>query len=84
MWRSACSSFALALYLAAAAVLGRGAYDLRLAVAYVQVASLAVAALCWFAGRWVACRERRAERRAVRRWADGLAAGGVTKPVVPN
>ncbi|MDT0263989.1 hypothetical protein [Jatrophihabitans lederbergiae] len=35
MWRSACSSFALALYLAAAAVLGRGAYDLRLAVAYV-------------------------------------------------
>jgi len=67
---------ALALYLAVATLAGRGAYEVRLAVAYLQVASLAAAALLWITGRWAARRERRADRR----WAARLAAEGVTKP----
>ena len=68
---------ALALYLAVATLAGRGAYEVRLAVAYLQVASLAAAALLWFTARWAARRERRADRR----WAARLAAAeAVTKP----
>lgn len=68
---------ALAAYLAVAALAGRGgAYELRLAVAWTQVASLAAAGLCWVASRWAARREKHADRR----WAARLTGEGITKP----